>query len=1164
VEFYKDHPRRQAMLAIPVHPEPRTVAFDPPPPPEGLDCCECGPDRPCKNGGVWTRQHPGLVIADTDLIGDCNNARELFNLCAERGIDTILYLGVASNMCVCHRSFGLLNARRHGFRVVFVRDLVEAITANGLDPATKKADWNFTPAKGSARTERYLERHVAPSIESRQLIAAAGTSPQVGDARPHIVFVIADDEYKSEQTLPAFARENLTNDFRCTFCLARGNDPTHRNDVPGLDALYDADLLVLSMRRRALPVTQMDFLERYLRAGKPLVALRVCTVPFQVEPQQRPDGHALWRDFDQEVLGCQYRGYHPEARKTGTEVWAVVEARNHPVLRGLADTRFHSPMWIYRVNPLAPTTELLLRGRWSDQDAEEPVAWTNSKDGSRVFYTCLGHPDDFAIPAFRRLLANAVQWTVKPPVSAAADQAALRSLRVELPGQELNLIKESWPSIGCWFWTTREFAPEGYKDFLDKAEKHSAFRLLTTSIRANVEVTDPKVHDQIKLAAEYARAHDMAVVMDLDVRLARKAFLDKHPDELQEIVRLREVRLKESGDVEFLVETAGGGDHYTFRAPAYYPVASRLLRVYSYIREAGGITPASVVEITPRCKVVQADAKGVKLMIPCRAGDQGRTACVMVAHSVFTADVFAPHLIEFERAILRQYADVALAGACKDEWGFPGGMANARNLWFSRFMAEAYGQRRPGRDLARDLLLMSLGEMGRDGERAAAINHYMQMSWQRNAEVENGFYRAIKDVFGQQAMSATHPTWYPYPNENEVFKNGLDWWACQRDLAQTDEATPFCARTALAKKWRSPLWYNMYYDPALKSYEEDVWRHALGGGRMNFHPQYPGPWSTDPWSLAQSRVLQADARIRLLNTISTAPIDCPVAVVFGHPAALNWSGKGFADVGLAVSDGLWAEGFYADLIPSSEIVLGNLKVAGGGSLQYGQQRYAAAVLYHPQFEDAAVAEFFRKAAVTGKTALFRVGDWTLDFEGTAFEGAAALPPSMKPVAAAAAVQQTIAHLKALGHQPQTRCTMRGVAGFPPSMMPKPSGQCRLLDGTVMVASGEKEALGDPIQKTLYVNGHAVAFDAVGVAAVRLDQQGKVEAMAAGGLKSFRAGDMAVELPRRVDVALWRDAKGEWQGVLQGYDGPLPDALTRITRNWTRLAWPISLDRGAGQ
>ena len=758
---------------------------------------------------------------------------------------------------------------------------------------------------------------------------------------------------------------------------------------------------------------------------------------------------------------------------------------------------------------------------------------------------------------FATLLAAALAMLSCPcPAFAVEAAASARWLRVPLPGQERNVIKDSWPGIGCWFWTEREFAPEGYRDFVDKAEPYSAFGLLTTSIRAPVEVTDPKVHDQIKRAAAYARAHDLAIVMDLDARLARGAFMRQYPEELQEIVRLREIGLEGAGDVELLVATAGGSDHYTFRAPPYDPVASRLLRVYAYVREPDGIAPASVEDITARCRVVQADAKGVKVVIPRAAGGKGRTACVMAAHSLFTPDVFAPHLMEFERAILQQYADVALAGACKDEWGFPGGMADGHNLWFSGAMAQAYAQRRPGRELARDLLLMSLGEKGREGERAAAINHYLELSCQRNAAVETAFYHATKEAFGPAALSATHPTWYPYPNGLEVFKNGLDWWACQRDLAQTDEATPFCARTALAKKWHSPLWYNMYYDSSLKPYEEDIWRHVLGGGRINFHPQYPGPWEPNPWSLAESPVLRAAARIGLLNLISTAPIDCPVAVVFGHPAARNWAGPGFGDAGLDVANALWAEGFYADLIPSGEIASGHLKLAGDGRLEYGPQRYTAAVLYHPQCERPAVAGFLREAAARGKTALFRVGGWTLDFEGNPLD-AAALPASLDPVEAAAAVRQAIAHLKASGIEPQTPCTLRGAAGFPQSMMPKPGGQCRLLDGTVIVASGEKDVLGDPIQQTLKVNGHAVVFDAVGVAAVRLGGDGQVAAMVAGGLKLFRAGDLTLELPERADVALWRDAKGRWQGVLLGHDGPVPDALAAITPNWSRLRMPKS-------
>ena len=90
--------------------------------------------------------------------------------------------------------------------------------------------------------------------------------------------------------------------------------------------------------------------------------------------------------------------------------------------------------------------------------------------------------------------------------------------------------------------------------------------------------------------------------------------------------------------------------------------------------------------------------------------------------------------------------------------------------------------------------------------------------------------------------------------------------------------------------------------------------------------------------------MQAESRVQLLNHISTKPIDCPVAVIFGHAAAMNWSEPGFGDVGLKITDKLWESGFYADLIPSSEIVNGALKIGEDGSILYGAQRYVAASL----------------------------------------------------------------------------------------------------------------------------------------------------------------------------------------------------------------------------
>jgi nicotinamidase-related amidase len=412
LNVYGDAPQRRAMQDFPLAEPPKFTHFDPPKPPGPTDRCECSPDQPCKRKHkAWSRQHPDLEIATVDLIGDCNNGRELFNVCAARNIDTLIYMGVASNMCVLNRSMGILNMTRHGLRTLVMADQVNAISANGIGP-DGRPDPNFTPAKGTAQVQRYIEQHVAPTLESRQLIAAAVPASENVKRRPHVVFVIAEREYDTQETLPAFARKYLGN-YRCTFCLARADDGEGRDDIKSLHALYDADLMVLSMRRRQLPVTQMDHLERYIRAGKPIVALRVSVVPFQVRGKVAP-GHVVWDRFDREVLGCNYQGYNSKSRETGCDVWSVPAAAAHPILDGVA-AKFHSQSWIYRQRPLTDTTTTLLMGRWSTEDPDEPVAWTNAYEDARIFYTTLGHPNDFQIEAFNRMLSNAICWTLDVP-----------------------------------------------------------------------------------------------------------------------------------------------------------------------------------------------------------------------------------------------------------------------------------------------------------------------------------------------------------------------------------------------------------------------------------------------------------------------------------------------------------------------------------------------------------------------------------------------------------------------------------------------------------------------------------------------------------------------------------------------------------------------------
>ena len=738
----------------------------------------------------------------------------------------------------------------------------------------------------------------------------------------------------------------------------------------------------------------------------------------------------------------------------------------------------------------------------------------------------------------------------------------------------LRLPENVPPVIGAWF--PQEPAildPEGYRDFLDAAAAHSHFNLLTTTMRDPYrEMVDPVVHDWFKRAVIYAKERGTGIALELDARHSIEAFRKRYPDDMQERLWLREFDWSETGAITAELDYGKFGHHGDAIVDNLAFQSIQLERAYSYVRTPAGIDPGTVRDITAACCVKPSKEwrerwfSKMSVLVSCGRGDKDRKVCIVSRVTMNYPAVFSPHLIPFEAATIKQYADVPLAGLMKDEWGFPAeheGNPQKDGYWYSRFQAAAYAKATRGRDLVRDLLLIWAGEIGRESERQAAINHVMELHRSRNAEIEQAYYRTTKATFGLKAFVGTHATSFPVLDSREFERNGLDWWAATRDFAQTDETTPFCVRTSLAKKFGGAVWYNQWYDSTPESYEKGIWSYALAGGRMNFHVLFPLPVPGVELSkaLLRTKVLAADCRIRLLNYISDAPLDCPVAVIFGHANAMNWAGPAYNDAGTELTDALWRAGIYADLIPSSEIGDPALRVGKDGYIWYGKQRYEAVALHQPEFENAATAEFFRKCP-KGKTALYRIGEWTKDIDARPYAGNAALPACMKAMPdTASCASSIIAEVQSRGCDPQTPASKsfprwngkgRTTVDLPPS------GICRLTDGTVIIASGERDAMGDPIQKSIKVGGRDVTFDAVGVAAVRFDQRGKVEALAAGGLKSFSAGDWRIELATRTDLALWRNARGKWQGVLQGDEGAVPDPLAKVTGNWLRLKVPQPL------
>lgn len=228
-----------------------------------------------------------------------------------------------------------------------------------------------------------------------------------GEKEIQIVLAIAEPEYETLRTLPVFAERMLhaPYGFGVTVVGEDPVDPRRLSDLPG--ALERADLLIVSIRRRALTGPEMAALKKYLAGGKPVVGIRTASHAFAPRDAV-PDGFEKWEDFDPRVLGGHYTNHHPAGLVT--TVTAGEGSKDDAILRGVT-LPFESRASLYQVSPLRGGVRPLLVGRVPGQPAE-PVAWTTMYGRSRVFYTSLGYKEDFGNPSFVTLLRNGVMWAL--------------------------------------------------------------------------------------------------------------------------------------------------------------------------------------------------------------------------------------------------------------------------------------------------------------------------------------------------------------------------------------------------------------------------------------------------------------------------------------------------------------------------------------------------------------------------------------------------------------------------------------------------------------------------------------------------------------------------------------------------------------------------------
>src|SRR5260370_36176373 len=224
---------------------------------------------------------------------------------------------------------------------------------------------------GTDLVVEHIEKNWCPTITSVDFLGGKEFRFSE-DKRPTVAFLVAEDEYKTEESLPAFAAKQLGKEFGTALIFGSETD---RNDLPGLDALDNADVLFVSVRRRVLPTAQLERIRKFVAAGKPVVGIRTASHAFSLRAGMPvPENLEAWATFDPDVLGGHYTGHHGPSPAVAVTV--ARETSQNAILAGVDVSQLAGFGSLYKVSPLSDSAKPLLIGQIPDQPAE-PIAWTN-------------------------------------------------------------------------------------------------------------------------------------------------------------------------------------------------------------------------------------------------------------------------------------------------------------------------------------------------------------------------------------------------------------------------------------------------------------------------------------------------------------------------------------------------------------------------------------------------------------------------------------------------------------------------------------------------------------------------------------------------------------------------------------------------------------------
>jgi putative membrane-bound dehydrogenase-like protein len=258
------------------------------------------------------------------------------------------------------------------------------------------------PLSVSLMPEKLLDN--LSEAEIRDLFAYLASDPKpannASEKKLKIGLVSGSVEYKSDETLPILQKHLEQLGYDCVRFFRKAD-----NDIPGLEKLGECDAVFFFTRRLTIDGEQLAAVKKYVDSGKPVLGIRTASHGFQ-----------KWLEMDALVFGGNYKNHYKDGPKC--EVTLVEMNKTHPVLNSVKP--FTSVGSLYRNQGHAKDITVLMNGAIPGQS--EPITWVRERklaDGKtqRVFYTSLGHPQDFQEQAFLKLLGNALKWSLSQPGS---------------------------------------------------------------------------------------------------------------------------------------------------------------------------------------------------------------------------------------------------------------------------------------------------------------------------------------------------------------------------------------------------------------------------------------------------------------------------------------------------------------------------------------------------------------------------------------------------------------------------------------------------------------------------------------------------------------------------------------------------------------------------